>query len=160
MSASEPLLVEPGARWRSLVWGPALCLAGGVLEAVRGLPVHAPGWVAAAGLLVALTSLQVLGARRHTTVELTTTHLRQGAEVLELASVAEVLAADPDGRASWQMARALGETPTVPRRRTGIGLRLRDGRTVQAWARDDEALREALVGTVPDPRGEPASGLL
>jgi hypothetical protein len=152
VTASQPLLVEPGARWRPLVWGPALCLAGGVLEAVRGLPVHVLGWVGAAVLLTAVTSLQVLGARRHSTVELTTNHLRQGAEVLELASVAEVLAADPDGRASWQMARALGETPTVPRRRTGIGLRLRDGRTVQAWARDDEALRAALVATVPGPR--------
>lgn len=100
---------------------------------------------------MAVTALQVLGARRHTSVELTATRLRQGAEVIELATVTEVLEPDPDGRAEWQMVRALGETPTVPRRRTGIGVRLDDGRTVQAWARDDEALRAALEAAAPHP---------
>ena len=142
------LFLEPGARWRSLAWGPGLCLAGAGVEAVNGLPVHTLGWAAAAVVLVAVTTLQVLGARRHTAVELTPGHLRQGAEVLELAEVEHVLPPDPDGRADWQLARALGETSTVPKRCTGIGLRRHDGRVVQAWARDDEALRAALVAAV------------
>ena len=150
MSGPDPgvLFLEPGAHWRSLARGPGLCLVGAVVEEVNGLPVHTLGWVAAAVLLVAVTALQVVAARRHTAVELTTGRLRQGAEVLELADVDQVLPADPDGRADWQLARALGETPTVPRRCTGIGLRLHDGRVVQAWARDDVELRAALVATV------------
>ena len=151
MSGSEPevLLHEPGARWRTLAWGPVLCLLGAGVEALRGLTEHTLGWVAAAVLLAGVTALQVLGARQHTSVELTAASLRQGAEVLSLAEVAEVLPADPEGRAPWQLTRALGESSTVPRGCTGIGLRLHDGRTVQAWARADDALRTALVALAP-----------
>jgi hypothetical protein len=48
-------------------------------------------------------------------------------------------------RPSWRSARALGELAGVPRGRTGIGLKLAEGRTVQAWARKDEKLRVALT---------------
>ena len=38
----------------------------------------------------------------------------------------------------------MGRLKTVPRRRYGMGLQLADGSTVQAWARNDYALRAAL----------------
>jgi hypothetical protein len=52
----------------------------------------------------------------------------------------------------WQSARALGELTGVPRGRTGIGLKLKGGRTVQAWARRHQGLRAALTELV-DARG-------
>ncbi|WP_328514746.1 DUF3093 domain-containing protein [Mycolicibacterium palauense] len=55
---------------------------------------------------------------------------------------------DTGGAPKWQSARALGELTGVPRGRTGIGLRLSGGRTAQAWARRDRALREALTPLV------------
>lgn len=48
----------------------------------------------------------------------------------------------------WQSARALGELTGVPRGRTGIGLKLTGGRTVQAWARRHVELRAALNGLI------------
>lgn len=143
--ALELLFHEPGARWRAVAWGPAVCLLGAGVELARGLAVHTLGWLGASVVLVAVTALQVVGARRHTSVQLTAERLRQGPEVLSLSEVVEVLAPDPEGRAGWQLGRALGESPTVPRTRTGIGLRLHDGRTVQAWAVDDADLRAALL---------------
>jgi len=38
----------------------------------------------------------------------------------------------------------------VPKGRTGIGLKLANDRTAQAWARNDEALRAALTKLVAD----------
>jgi hypothetical protein len=38
----------------------------------------------------------------------------------------------------------------VPRRRTAIGLRLRDGSVVRAWARDGDGLRTELEQLVAD----------
>jgi len=49
-----------------------------------------------------------------------------------------------DDTFDWEAAPALGESVSVPRRHTGIGLELSDGRLAQAWARDDAALRAAL----------------
>jgi len=50
--------------------------------------------------------------------------------------------------APWQSARALGELFGVPRRRTGIGLKLTGGRTAQAWALRHRHLRAALTPLV------------
>lgn len=62
---------------------------------------------------------------------------------------------DDDGAIveKWQSARALGELTGVPRGRTGIGLEITDGRTVQAWARRHRDLRAALAALVDERRG-------
>lgn len=149
---SEVRYAEPGGRWRSVAWGPAFALLGVVLEAATGARVHGWVWLAAAVLLGGLTALQVSAARTHTSVELTGDALRQGERVLPLAEVAEVHGpsvreAFDDPFEPWETAPALG-APAVPKKRTGVGLTLTDGRVVQAWAVDDEALRAALVGVV------------
>lgn len=143
------LFAEPGGRWRSTVYGPLLCLTGALLELVLGIPVHWLTWLLVAVLLAGFATVQVLGARTHCVVELTTATLRQGTEELPVSDIAEVFD-DPGVRAwddetfDWESARALGESIGVPRRRTGIGLKLIDGRLVQAWAQDDVALRTGL----------------
>ena len=50
----------------------------------------------------------------------------------------------------WQYARALGELTGVPRGRTGIGLRLTNDRSAQAWARKHHQLRAALTNLVEE----------
>lgn len=149
MNDPQVLFAEPGGRWRSVAFGPLLCLAGVLIELATGTAVHWLSWLVAAVLLAGLTALQVLGARRHGVVRLTATNLRQGTEELPVAAIESVFDA-PGERAwddptyEWEAARALGESHSVPRRHTGIGLRLSDGRLVQAWARDDDGLRAAL----------------
>jgi hypothetical protein len=145
--------LEPGARWRSVAWGPAFALLGLVLEPATGAPAHPGLWLAVGVLLGGLTALQVAAARAHTTVVVTDERLHQGRAELALVEVARVhdrsaREAFDDPWEPWETAPALGG-PAVPRRRTGVGLELVDGRLVQAWARDDEALRTALRSAVP-----------
>ncbi|MGV9679516.1 hypothetical protein ACWDSJ_29920 [Nocardia sp. NPDC003482] len=149
MTDTEPtvLFAEPGARWRSIAYGPLLCLVVLILELALRAPVHWFGLAFCAVLLAGFVWLQVIAGRRHVSVELTGTTLREGTEVLPLRDIAEVLPErDPDAwdDEDWESARALGELTGVPRRRKGIGLKLRDGAIVQAWARDHHRLREEL----------------
>jgi len=139
---------EPGGRWRTVAYGPLLCLIVLIVELVVG---HGPPhWFAlafCAVLLAGFVSLQVVAGKRHVGVELTDTHLREGAETVSLHAIASVYAEPDDDNwddEDWQSARALGELTGVPRRRKGIGLKLRDGGLVQAWARDPGRLREEL----------------
>ncbi|MCL2535745.1 MAG: hypothetical protein FWE39_16430, partial [Nocardiaceae bacterium] len=107
-------------------------------------------------ILAGIVYAQVAAARRHVSVSLTGATLRQGAEEVPVADIAAVLPpADPyaDEPQRWESARSLGELSGVPRRRKGIGLRLRNGSLVQAWARDDDGLRAALTEAVADARG-------
>lgn len=151
MTAEAVLFTEPGARWRAVAYGPILCLAILALELVTGGAVHWFALLFCAALIAGFVALQVVAGRRHVSVELTTETLRSGTESLPLGSIAEVLPErDEDSwdDEDWESARALGELTGVPRRRTGIGLRLADGSLVQAWARDHKALRTALTEVV------------
>lgn len=146
-AAERVLFEEPGGRWRLVALGPALCLVVLVAEVIIGSGVHWLGLTLFSVLLAGLVSLQVMAARRHARVQLTPTVLRNGAETLEVADVAEVLPdADPFAAdlEPWESARSLGELSGVPRRRTAIGLRLRNGSIVRAWARDGDGLRSEL----------------
>ncbi|WP_280266431.1 hypothetical protein [Nocardia wallacei] len=164
-TAPEALFAEPGARWRTVAYGPLLCLAILGLElGLRARDVHWFGLAFCAVLLAGFVTLQVVAGRRHVSVELTGTTLREGTETLPLNSIAEVFP-EPDEESwdepDWQSARALGELTGVPRRRKGIGLKLRDGGLVQAWARDHRGLRAALneaLERLPDAAEPKASG--
>lgn len=146
-----PLFHEPGARWRTVAFGPLFCLAALVIELATGPVVH---WVALPLMAVVLAGfayIMVVAGRRHVSVELTETVLRQGTEELPVADIEAVLAAaDPEASdpARWENARTLGELSGVPRKRTAVGLRLRGGTFVRAWARDDAALRNCLDSLV------------
>ncbi|MFC9516060.1 hypothetical protein ACFTSD_10075 [Nocardiaceae bacterium NPDC056970] len=154
--AQTPLFLEEGARWRTVVYGPVFCVIALVIELVTGPVVHWFALTLFAAILAGIVSVQVAAARRHVSVLLTGSLLRQGAEEVPLDEIDEVLPeADPyaDEPQPWETARTLGELSGVPRRRTGIGLRLRDGSLAQAWARDDEGLRDALTQAVADAKG-------
>ncbi|MFE7747233.1 hypothetical protein [Nocardia sp. NPDC057455] len=151
MTAAAVLFTEPGARWRTVAYGPILCLTIVILELVTGGAVHWFALVFCAALIAGFVALQVVAGKRHVSVELTAQTLRSGTESLPLSSIAEVLPErDEDSwdDEEWESARALGELSGVPRRRTGIGLRLADGGLAQAWARDHKALRTALTEAV------------
>ncbi|GAA5065772.1 hypothetical protein GCM10023318_53130 [Nocardia callitridis] len=137
-----------------MAYGPILCGLILVGELVAGSPPH---WFALifCGVLIAwFVALQVVAARRHVSVELTETHLREGTESLPLSSIAEIFPARDEEAwddEAWESARALGELTGVPRRRTGIGLRLSGGGMVQAWAKDHKSFRAALTAALPQP---------
>lgn len=146
---SDVLYYEPGSRKSAVAFGPAFCLVALVIELFTGPVVHWFGLTMFAVILTGLVYVQVIAARRHASVELTTTILRQGTEEVPISEIAEMFpesddAAYEEDMQPWETARALGELSGVPRRRHGIGLRLTTGGLVRAWAKDDDALREAL----------------
>ncbi|HET8992525.1 MULTISPECIES: hypothetical protein [unclassified Rhodococcus (in: high G+C Gram-positive bacteria)] len=144
---SEPLFYEPGARWRTVAFGPVFCAVALIVELTTGPVVH---WVALPVLAIVLAGfayVMVTAARRHVSVELTRTALRQGTEELEVGEIEAVLppAMDSwDEPQRWESARVLGELANVPRGRTAVGLRLRGGTFVRAWAKDADRLRVRL----------------
>ncbi|MEV6428571.1 hypothetical protein [Nocardia sp. NPDC051463] len=150
------LFAEPGARWRSVSYGPGLCLIILFLEVVTASAVHWFALIFCAALIAGFVVLQVIAGRRHVSVELTDSILREGAETLPLSGIAAVLPERDENSwddEDWESARALGELSGVPRRRGGIGLRLVDGSFVQAWAKDHPGLRAALTEALDRQRG-------
>ncbi|MEU0545044.1 hypothetical protein ABZ319_34745 [Nocardia sp. NPDC005978] len=161
MSEKAPavLFSEPGARYRTIAYGPVLCGIILILEIVRGGPLHWFGLVFCSLLLAGFVWLQVIAGRRHISVELTTETLREGTESLAVSDIAAVLPEiDEDSwdDEDWESARALGELTGVPRRRKGIGLKLKSGQLVQAWARDHRVLRAELTALVEETSGTTA----
>ena len=160
-SEPKPLFYEPGASWWWVVWGPASAAAMIFIEVWSGAPVSFVVPLIFLVLVSVFVALQVRAARIHVSVELTEDALRQGTETILVREIVRVYPAPEHHEASgkelakWQSARALGELVGVPRRRTGIGLRLTQGRTAQAWARRHRDLREALTPLVQE-RVEPA----
>ncbi|QBJ95719.1 hypothetical protein ERC79_06865 [Rhodococcus sp. ABRD24] len=150
-SPEGALFYEPGGRWRVVAYGPVFCVIALVIELFTGPVVHWFALALFAAMLAGIVYVQVAAARRHVSVLLTDTTLRQGAEELPLSDIEAILPeadSDADEPERWESARSLGELSGVPRRRTGIGLRLRGGSLVQAWARDDEVLREELTAAL------------
>jgi hypothetical protein len=147
----ELLFYEQGASWLWVLAGPAAGAAMAMIQLSAGYGIQ---WVVP-GLFFVLVSgflaIQVKAARIHTSVELTTEKLRQGTEVTLTDEIVRVY---PEATGSetpkWQYARALGELTGVPRGRTGIGLRLTNDRTAQAWARKHRQLRAALTNLIEE----------
>ena len=110
-------------------------------------------WVIIALPVQLFVWLQASAGRTHVSVELTPESLRCGEESVPVAEIAEILPgkapdhpkrAAPEDFPPWMSARTMGRLPQPPRRRYGVGLRTVDGSTLQAWARNDYALRAAL----------------
>jgi hypothetical protein len=159
-TAIEALFHEIGASWYWLLAGP---IAAGIMLFIEINSGLGPKPLVPACFLVLMSgflALQVKAARIHTTVNLTSDTLRQGTEELAVDDIVEVYPDLPVSAKSglephkWQSSRALGELTGVPRGRVGIGLRLRDKRTVQAWARRHAQLRAALTELVEQRRHE------
>lgn len=145
--AAESLFHEVGASWYWLLAGPiaAATMLGIEINAGNGPQLLVPACFLV--LVSGFLAVQVKAARIHTSVDLTRDKLRQGAETIDVDSIVRIYPEPAPGEEppKWQSARALGELTGVPRGRTGIGLRLTEGRTAQAWARKHEQLRAALT---------------
>lgn len=135
----EPVLyAETGSSWWPVLWGPVFAAVGAGVEATSG-PVHGQAWALVALGLFVITLVWVSARRRMCSVRLTPTVLYQGRETLPVARIAGL------GEVGVQMgARVLGGGLAVPRKFTGVPLELDDGTTVLAWAKDGEALQDAL----------------
>ena len=145
--AAEPLFYEAGASWYWVLAGPLSAAMMLYIEVNAGIGAQLMPPIFFLVLVSGFFAVQVKAARIHTSVELTHDTLRQGAETIDVASIVRVLPEPEHGDdpPKWRSARALGELTGVPRHRTGVGLKLTEGRTVQAWARKDEKLRAALT---------------
>jgi hypothetical protein len=147
----QVLFYEQGASWWWIAAGPASGVAMALIQLSAGYGIQflIPGlfFVLVTGFL----AIQVKAARIHTSVELTPEYLRQGTERLRIDDVVRVYPeATGQEPPKWQSARALGELTGVPRGRTGIGLKLSNDRTAQAWARKHQVLRGALTQLVEE----------
>lgn len=150
----EPvLLAEPGGRWTTLLAIPVFVAIGLGADAWWGSGLRWFVWVAAGALLALIGAAIVYAAREHTSVQVTETELRQGTETVPIAEIMRVFPPAPRGKRPddlqrWQRGRALGEISKVPRGRRPVGVQLRSGMAVQAWARDDDRLRTVLTELV------------
>lgn len=142
----EVLFYEPGgSRWVVLI-GPVLVLAVLVMEVLGPGQVHWPVLIIFLVVLLGFSLVQVTAARRHVSVELTETTLRQGAVTTPLADIEKIYPPNNSPTPEdWESASALGELHGVPRRRKGVGVRLTSGRLAQAWARDVDRFRSELT---------------
>jgi len=143
------LFSEPGASWRWVLSGPAAGVAMALIQISSGAGFQplVPGIFFV--LVTGFITIQIKAARIHTSVELTSVSLRQGAETIRVSEIIKIFPEATGTEApKWQSARALGELTGVPRRRTGIGVKLTNDRTAQAWARKHKQLRAALTALV------------
>jgi hypothetical protein len=149
------LFAEAGSSWWPLAWGPLLALPGVLIEATGGGAIPLWVWLLAGAGLTVYTAAWVAARRRFREVRLTPTQLRGGREVLPVARITAV-----DDVGTSMGAPVVGGSWLVPRGTTGIPLRLDDGSTVLAWARDAEALGAALRRLVGarSPDGPAAGG--
>lgn len=158
----KPLFYEPGASWWWVAAGPAAAASIVLVEIWSGAKVSLVVPAIFLVLVSAFVGLQVKAARIHVSVELTEDALREGTETILVREIVKVYPEAENHEASgkaltgWQSARALGELAGVPRGRIGIGLKLTNGRTAQAWARRHRQLRTALTPLVQE-RVEPTA---
>ncbi|HEY9313043.1 hypothetical protein [Williamsia sp.] len=141
----ETLFYEPGGAWWVVAIGPVLCLTVFIMEIFGGGKLHWPALLAFALLIGGFSVLQVYAARAHVSVRLTEGSLRQGAQTIRLDEIEEIFPQSHGSEhAKWESAPALGELSAVPRRRSGVGVKLVGGRLAQAWARDVDRFRSEL----------------
>jgi hypothetical protein len=155
--------VEPGGSWRPfwLVAGFLVVLI--VLDlVVPGADVPALVWAVSIIAVLGVVATGVISARRVWTVRVAgdgpDAALSVGPERVPLAEVdAAHLRAAREGVAGVDAgAPVLGGGWSLPRGRTGLPLKLADGRTLLVPTRDPGALVTALLAAVPDtPDGLP-----
>jgi hypothetical protein len=121
-----------------LLWGPAFAAIGIVLEVTTGA-VHWLQWFVVATVLLGGSAVWVSARRKVYLVRLTPGYLTQGRERLDVDKIAAV-----DDVGAPAGARILGGGWAVPRKTTAVPVRLTDDSVVLAWARDVEALTEAM----------------
>jgi hypothetical protein len=150
-SEEQVLFYEQGASWLWVLAGPAAGIAMALIQMSAGYGFQ---WLVPTVFFVLVSGflwIQVKAARIHTSVELTPEYLRQGTERLRTDDIVRIYPEATGSEApKWQSARALGELTGVPRGRTGIGLKLTNDRSAQAWARRHHQLRATLTQLVAE----------
>lgn len=142
---TEPVLyAEEGSSWWPLLWGPLFAGVGAGLEAFAG-PVHTAAWLGVGIILFGIFALWVNARRKVYAVELTPITLRQGRETLAIDTIAQVTDV---GAATGS--KVLGGGWSAPRKTDDVPVKLDDGTVVLAWARDGEALKNALARLVEE----------
>jgi len=142
--------VEPGGSWR-----PVRIVAGALgLFVVLDPALPGPGvppwlWAPAVVGVLGATWVGCLAARRIWTVRVGADGLSVGPEVVRLADVDTAHLTTVEGGVDAG-APVLGGGWTLPPGRSGLPLRLHEGRTVLVPTRDPVALRAALLAAVSD----------
>ena len=138
--------VEHGGSWRPF-WLVA-CVTAGVVAFGAALPgpdLTSVPWAGAIAVVLGMGLVSTMSARRAWTVRVEEDGLWVGRERVALSDIdAEHLFEGTGGVDAG--APVLGGGWSLPRGRTGLPLRLADGRTVLVPTRDPAALRTALVG--------------
>jgi hypothetical protein len=141
-TTDEPVLyAEAGPRPWVLLFGPLLAAAGIGLESLAPGGASMLLWLGVGLLVFLYTIVLVRSRRRFLRVELTPSTLVQGTTTLPMSQVSGLRPVDEDHYGL----RVLGDGPVVPRRLTAVVLRLSDGTRAVAWARDGDALRQAIA---------------
>jgi hypothetical protein len=162
--------VEPGGSWR------AFWLVAGALAVLLVMDLVLPGpdvppllWALAVVVVLGIVAAGALSAARVWTVRVTGPDadgddarpaLSVGRERVLLADVDTAhLRAVPEGEAGVDAgAPILGGGWSLPSGRTGLPLRLTDGRTVLVPTRDPSALTRALLAAAPGETGADGTG--
>jgi hypothetical protein len=150
--------IEPGGSWRPF-WIVAAALGVFLVFdlALPGGDLPPLLWVLAVVAVLGIVGAGCLTARRVWTVRVDAEELAVGRERVALSDVdvAHLLAVESGVDAG---APVLGGGWSLPRGRTGLPLRLTDGRTVLVPTRDPAALHTALAGVLPGtPDARPGS---
>ena len=137
--------VEPGGSWRPFWIVAGAFAAFLVLDAVLpGPDIPALLWVLVLVVVLGIVASGSLSARRAWTVRVDADELVVGRERVALCDIdADHLCAVDSGVDAG--APVLGGGWSLPRGRTGLPLKLIDGRTVLVPTRDPAALRAALL---------------
>jgi hypothetical protein len=143
--ASGPVVyAEPGSSWWPLCWGPGFALVGALVETVTPGLTHWAMWALLAGALTVASAVWIYGRRRVCSLSVSRASLVMGREELAVSRIAAVTdVGSPVGT------RVLGGGWTVPKGTSEVPLLLDDGQVLLAWARDPEALSEALRSVLP-----------
>ncbi|CCG05278.1 hypothetical protein [Blastococcus saxobsidens] len=141
---------EPGGSWRPF-W-----MVAGAFGLLLAWDLVLPGpdvppllWAAAVVAVLGIVGIGCLSARRVWTVRVDADGLAVGREQVPLRDV-DAAALGEVGAGVDAGAPVLGGGWSLPRGRTGLPLRLVDGRTVLVPTRDPAALRAALLAGVGD----------
>jgi len=157
MGGSGGSYVEPGGSWRPVWIFVAAVALFGVLEGVLpGIDLPVGIW-ALLGVAVGIVVTSSVQAGRMWTVRVDDEGLSVGRELVPLADIDVAHLREVDSGVDAGAA-VLGGGWSLPRGRTGLPLKLGDGRTVLVPTRDPRALYTALMARVGEtPDGAPGS---
>ena len=137
--------VEAGGSWRVFWWVVAALAAFLALDlALPGSDVPPLLWLVAVVGVLGIVAVSALSARRVWTVRVDDDRLSVGRDSVPLADIDVAHLREVDSGVDAG-APVLGGAWSMPKGRTGLPLKLADGRTVLVPTRDPAALRAALL---------------